>query len=207
MDVLTTLGRTLGFSFAAGINLYATVAILGLASRYHWVTLPPQFAIFDNDIVIIAALVMYAIEFIADKTPWFDTLWDGLHTVVRPLGGAFIAVATLGEASPTAQGLIALLGGAVAASTHVTKAGTRAVANASPEPFSNWILSVVEDVFVLGLGALALKFPLIALGVAVALLALIAWFFVFLVRAAVRRLRRPRDASHGPPTPLVSSQR
>jgi hypothetical protein len=76
MDVLTTLGRTLGFSFAAGINLYATVAILGLASRYEWVKLPPQFAIFDNDIVIIVALAMYAVEFIADKVPWVDTVWD-----------------------------------------------------------------------------------------------------------------------------------
>jgi Domain of unknown function (DUF4126) len=205
MDVLTTLGRTLGFSFAAGINLYATVAILGLASRYEWVTLPPQFAIFDHDIVIIVALAMYAIEFIADKVPWVDTVWDGLHTIVRPLGGAFIAVATLGDASPAVQGLTALLGGAVAASTHITKAGTRAAANTSPEPFSNWILSLAEDVFVLGLGTLALKFPVVALVVAVALLALIAWFFVFLVRAAARRLRRPRDASHGPPSSLVSS--
>jgi hypothetical protein len=207
MDVLMTLGRTLGFSFAAGINLYATVAILGLASRYHWVALPPQFAIFDNDAVIIVALAMYAVEFIADKVPWVDTVWDGLHTVIRPLGGAFVAVATLGDASPTVQGLIALLGGAVAASTHVTKAGTRAVANTSPEPFSNWILSLAEDVFVLGLGALALKFPIVALVVAIVLLALIAWFFLFLVRAAARRLRRPRDVSSGSPPTLVSSPR
>lgn len=205
MDVLTTLGRTLGFSFAAGINLYATVAILGLASRYAWVKLPPQFAVFDNDIVIIVALAMYAIEFVADKVPWVDTVWDGLHTVVRPLGGAFIAVATLGDASPTVQGLIALLGGVVAASTHVTKAGTRAVANTSPEPVSNWFLSLFEDVLVLGLGALALKFPVVALVVALVLLLLIGWFFVFLVRAARRRLRRPRDAAPGPP--LVSSPR
>ena len=73
MDVLITLGRTLGFSFAAGLNLYATVAVLGLASRYGWVDLPPQFAVFDNSYVIGAALVMYAIEFIADKVPWVDT--------------------------------------------------------------------------------------------------------------------------------------
>ena len=204
MELLTTLGRTLGFSFAAGINLYATVAILGLASRFHWVSLPPQFEVFDNNWVIGIALAMYVVEFIADKVPWVDTLWDGLHTIIRPLGGAFVAVATLGDTSPASQGLIALLGGAVAASTHVTKAGTRAVANTSPEPFSNWILSLVEDVFVLGLGALALKFPVIALVVATALLVLIAWFFVFLVRAATRRLRGP-----APPAPqrFVSSPR
>lgn len=193
MELLTTLGRTLGFSFAAGINLYATVAILGLASRFDWVDLPSQFAVFDNNWVIGTALVLYAIEFVADKVPWVDTLWDGLHTLVRPLGGALIAVATLGDSSPAVQGLVALLGGTVAASTHLTKAGTRAIANTSPEPFSNWGLSLLEDVFVLGLGALALQYPVVALVVAVSLLGLIGVFFVVLVRAALRRFgRRPR---------------
>jgi hypothetical protein len=186
MDVLTTLGRTLGFSFAAGLNLYATVAILGLASRYGWVDLPPQYRIFDNNVVITAALVMYAIEFIADKVPWVDTVWDGIHTAIRPLGGALIAVATLGHATPTMQGLVALLGGAVAASTHVTKAGTRAVANASPEPFSNWILSLAEDAFVLGLSFVTLHYPRVALVVCLVLLVLIGLFFVTIVRAARR---------------------
>ncbi len=186
MDVLTTLGRTLGFSFAAGLNLYATVAILGLASRYGWVDLPPQYRIFDNNVVIAAALVMYAIEFIADKVPWVDTVWDGIHTAIRPLGGALIAVATLGHASPTMQGLVALLGGAVAASTHVTKAGTRAVANASPEPFSNWILSLAEDAFVFVLSFITLNYPRVALVVCLVLLVLIGLFFVTIVRAARR---------------------
>ncbi len=130
---------------------------------------------------------MYAIEFIADKVPWVDTLWDGIHTAIRPLGGALIAVATLGEASPTVEGLVALMGGAVAASTHVTKAGTRAIANASPEPFSNWILSLAEDAFVLGLGWVTLNYPVAAFVICVVLLTLIAVFFVVLVRAARRR--------------------
>ena len=92
VDILTLIGRTMGFSFAAGINLYATVAILGLASRFDWVALPPQFRVFDNDIVIGAALALYVVEFVADKIPWVDSIWDALHTVIRPLGGAFIAV-------------------------------------------------------------------------------------------------------------------
>ncbi len=195
MDVLTTLGRTLGFSFAAGINLYATVAVLGLASRYGWVDLPPQYRVFDNNVVITAALVMYAIEFIADKVPWVDTVWDGIHTAIRPLGGALIAATTLGEASPTLQGLAALLGGAVAASTHVTKAGTRAVANASPEPFSNWLLSLGEDGFVLLLAYLALHYPRVTLVLCLVLLGLIGLFFVTLVRAA-RRWWAFRQQSH-----------
>ena len=189
MDALVTLGRTLGFSLAAGLNLYATVAIIGLAARYHWVELPPQFAVFDNEWVIGLALLLYAIEFVADKVPWVDTIWDGIHTAVRPLGGALIAVATLGEASPTVQGVVALLGAMTAGGSHLTKAGTRAFVNATPEPFSNWALSLGEDLFVVGLGYLALQHPLIALVVCVvALLAVIA-VLVKLVRAVKRRLR------------------
>ena len=154
IEILAGLGRTMGFSFAAGINLYATVAILGLASRYGWVALPEQYRVFDNDWIIGAALVMYAVEFIADKIPWFDSVWDGVHTAIRPLGGALIAIGTLGEASPEMKTLVGLLGGTLAAGTHFTKAGTRAAANTSPEPFSNWILSLSEDVFVVSLGFL-----------------------------------------------------
>jgi len=192
MEPLTTLGRTLGFSFAAGINLYATVALLGLASRYGWVSLPPQYQAFDNDYIIGAAVVMYAIEFFADKIPYFDSLWDAIHTAIRPIGGALIAVTTLGEASPTMEGVVALLGGVVATSTHLTKTSTRAAANVSPEPFSNWILSVGEDLFVVGLGVLALKYPLIALAVAAVLLLLIAIFATVIVRTARRWLVRRR---------------
>ena len=187
---LTTLGRTLGFSFAAGVNLYATVAILGLASRYGWVSLPPQFQMFNNDLVIGAAIVLYVIEFFADKIPYVDTLWDMLHTVIRPVGGALIAVTTLGEASPPVEGLVALLGGMIAAGSHLTKTSTRAVANTSPEPFSNWILSVGEDLFVVGLGFLALKYPVVALAVALALTMLIAVFAVVIVRIVRRWFSR-----------------
>src|SRR5215207_4520683 len=100
IDLLAGLGRTMGFSFAAGINLYATVAILGLASRYNWVALPEQYRVFDNDLVIGVALVLYVVEFVADKIPWVDSLWDGVHTIVRPIGGALIAIGTLGDVSP-----------------------------------------------------------------------------------------------------------
>ena len=185
MEWLATLGRTMGFSLAAGVNLYATVAILGLASRYEWVQLPEQFKVFDNPWVIGAAGVLYAIEFVADKIPWVDSIWDSVHTFIRPVGGAVIAVATLGDHSPAMQGAIALLGGAVAASAHVTKASTRVAANASPEPFSNWILSFLGDGFVIGLAAITLKYPLIALGVSVAILILI----VLVIRSIWKWLR------------------
>ena len=170
MDVLATLGRTLGFSLAAGVNLYATVALVGLAARFGWVALPEQFQVFNNPWVIGVAGVLYLVEFFADKIPWVDTMWDAVHTFVRPVGGALIAVAALGDASPTIEGLVALLGGAVAAGSHATKAGTRVAANASPEPFSNWALSIIEDIFVVGLGLVTLKFPLLALGISLVLL-------------------------------------
>jgi hypothetical protein len=190
IELLAGLGRTVGFSFAAGINLYATVAMLGLASRYGWMTLPEQYRVFDNDLIIGAAIVMYAIEFFADKIPWVDSVWDTIHTVIRPIGGAAIAVQTLGDASPATETLVGLLGGTLAASSHFTKAGTRAVANTSPEPFSNWILSVAEDVFVVSLGFIALKYPLVAAIIVLVAVILMAIFAAWIVRAVKRRWRR-----------------
>jgi len=196
--LIAVLGRAAAFSFAAGINLYATVAILGLVSRFKWVELPPQFAIFNHDIVIGVALLLYVIEFVADKIPYLDTAWDLVHTAIRPLGGAFLAVASVGDASPAAQGLAALLGGTLAAGSHLTKAGTRAVANTSPEPFSNWLLSLGEDGLVVGLGVLALTHPVSALIVTAVLAGLMVLFAAAIVRAVRRRFggRRPVAAAH-----------
>ena len=191
IEALAGLGRTLGFSFAAGINLYATVAILGLASRYGWVALPEQYRVFDNDVVIGVAILLYVIEFAADKIPWVDSAWDAIHTVIRPVGGALVALGTFGEASPSVEGLIALLGGTLAASTHFTKAGTRAVANTSPEPFSNWILSISEDLLVVGLGFIALKYPLLAAVIVAIGVVLMLVFATWIVRAVRRRWARP----------------
>ncbi len=190
MDMLSSFGRTMGFSFAAGINLYATVAILGLASRFGWVALPPQYQVFDNNWIIGGALALYVVEFVADKIPWVDSVWDAVHSVVRPIGGAAIAVATLGDASPTVETLVALVGGTLAASTHFSKAGTRVIANASPEPFTNWALSLGEDAFVVGLGLLALKYPAAAAVVVLVCLAVIVSFSVWIVRLVLRRFGR-----------------
>jgi len=187
IDPLTTLGRTLGFSFAAGINLYATVAILGLASRYGWVALPPQYRVFDNNWIIGIAIALYLIEFVADKIPWVDTVWDAVHTIIRPIGGALIAITTLGDASPATETLVGLLGGTLAAGTHLGKTGTRVVANASPEPFSNWFLSIAEDAFVVGLGFLAPKYPVAAAVVVIIGVAMLIAFASWIVSALKRR--------------------
>jgi uncharacterized protein DUF4126 len=184
-DLLITLGRTMGFALTSGVNLYATVAVLGLAARYHWVALPPQYDVFASNWVIGIALLLYLIEFVADKIPWVDSLWDSVHTVIRPVGGAVVAVATLGDQTPALEAAVALLGGTLAAGTHLTKASTRIAANASPEPFSNWSLSLLEDVFVVGLGLLALKYPVAALIVAVVIVVTIA----MMIRWIVGKLR------------------
>lgn len=188
MELLAAAGRTLGFSLAAGVNLYATVAMLGLATRFGLVDLPPQFRVFDHPWIIGVSLTLYLVEFVADKVPWVDTIWDTAHTIVRPLGGALIAVSTLGDASPWMQGLVAVMGGTIAAGGHLTKAGTRAAANMSPEPFTNWGLSLAGDVFVLGLSTLALTYPVAALIVTaasmVAIVLLVRWLIGWIRRVA-----------------------
>lgn len=185
MEMLAALGRTLGFSLTSGINLYATVAMLGLAVRYDWVALPPHYEVFANEWIIGVALVLFVVEFVADKIPWVDSVWDAVHTFIRPAGGALVALGTLGAASPTLEVMAALLGGTIAAGGHFTKASTRVAANASPEPFSNWGLSILGDAFVFVLGLLALLFPIVAFVVTVFTLVMI----VLALRWIIRKLR------------------
>ena len=195
MPVLTALGSAIPLAFASGLNVYATIAVIGISSRYGLVTLPDQFRAFDNPIIIGVAVGLYLVEFIADKIPWLDSLWDMVHTVIRPFGGALLAVMAFGNASPLARALAALLGGSVAMTTHVTKAGTRVAANASPEPFSNWLLSLGEDLLTVTLSYTALRSPRIALAIVVALLLVVLAFASFIIRALRRRFFPPRAAA------------
>ena len=195
MPVLTALGSAIPLAFASGLNVYATIAVIGISSRYGLVTLPDQFRAFDNPIIIGVAVGLYLVEFIADKIPWLDSLWDMVHTVIRPFGGALLAAMALGNASPLARALAALLGGSVAMTTHVTKAGTRVAANASPEPFSNWLLSLGEDLLTVTLSYTALRSPRIALAIVVALLLVVLAFASFIIRALRRRFFPPRAAA------------
>jgi uncharacterized protein DUF4126 len=188
--VVTALEYAIPLAFASGLNLYATVAVLGLSAHYGLVTLPTQFQAFDHPIVITVALVMFALEFVADKIPWFDSIWDLVHTLIRPLGGALVAATALGDSSPTTQALTALLGGSVAMTTHLAKAGTRAAANTTPEPFTNWALSLGEDALAIGISYVTIHHPLIALTIALALLAVIIACASILVRAVRRRFSR-----------------
>ena len=190
MPMEMLLSHTVPLGFAAGLNVYATVAVIGLSGRFDLVSLPQSLRVFENPWVIGAALAMYAIEFIADKVPWFDSVWDAIHTVIRPIGGALIAVTAVGgEASAATTTIAALVGGSTALTTHLTKAGTRAAANTSPEPFSNWFLSLAEDVFAVSISYTALKHPMIALSIAGALLLVIIASASLIIRALRRRFR------------------
>ena len=153
MDLLSSLGRTLGFSFAAGINLYATVAILGLASLRLGRRCRRSTGCSTTTGSSAARSRFTSIEFVADKIPWVDSVWDAVHTVIRPFGGALIAVATLGDASPATKTMVGLLGGALAASTHLSKAGTRAHGERQPGAVHELDPEHRRGRFVVGLGA------------------------------------------------------
>src|SRR5262245_35295930 len=124
MSLGSLLLHTVPLSFAAGLNVYATVAVIGLCGRYNLVALPESLRAFDHPLVIGVALTMFLVEFVADKVPWLDSMWDAVHTIIRPIGGAFIAVTALGDASPASEVVAALIGGSTAMTTHLTKAGT-----------------------------------------------------------------------------------
>lgn len=189
MSSLASLGHALAFAVGAGINLYATVLMLGLAARLDWVDLPRSLDPLGSRWVIGGAAGLYLLEFLADKIPWVDSLWDGIHTLVRPAGAAVIAVAALGPASPGMEVAAGLLGAAIGASTHAAKAGTRLAVNASPEPASNIAISLLEDGFVVGLVMLLLTHPLLGLGLAVAALVAVVVVLSLLLRLLLRRRR------------------
>ena len=192
METLAFLGRTLGFSFAAGINLYATVALIGLASRFGWVVLPGEYAMFDHDWVIGTAIVLYCVEFVADKVPWVDSLWDSVHTFIRIPAGAALAYSVFGADQASWGVMAALLGGALAATSHTAKATTRAAVNTSPEPFSNVALSLAGDAMVPGMLWLSHEYPtafFVVLAIVIVIsLVVIVMLFRFL-RGFLRRLR------------------
>lgn len=181
----------LGFASLAGINLYLTVFVAGLAINQQWIALSPQYhqlAVLAHPAIVTIAGILYFIQFFADKIPWVDSLWDSIHTVIRPIGGALLAVRVLGSANPVFDLLIALLAGGAALTTHGLKAGTRLVANTSPEPFSNIALSVAEDATVLAGLALIHWNPVLALAGFAVFFATVIYFAPKILRAVKVRL-------------------
>jgi hypothetical protein len=199
-DVAQLIALAAVLGFASGIRLYAVLLVVGLVGFAGWVQLPSGLAILQHPWVIGAAAAMFLVEFVADKVPGIDTVWDGIQTFIRIPAGAALAAGVFGGMDSAAWTTVAaLLGGSLAATSHFTKAGTRAAANTSPEPFSNLGLSVAEDITTAGLLWLVLTHPLVALALVLALVLVAALLLPKLIRFAARMLRRifggaPSDA-------------
>lgn len=186
-SLVATIALTLGVGWASGINLYATILTLGFLYNAGYMSLPPGLMLCTDPLVMAAAGFMYCVEFFADKTPGLDTGWDTLHTFIRIPAGAALAAAAVGDVSPAVQVAAGLVGGTLATGSHALKAGSRILINTSPEPFSNWTASVLEDVTVVAGLWTALHHPwlfLIALG---AFLLALAWLLPRIWRG-IRRL-------------------
>lgn len=199
---LHDIALVLALAWAAGINLYAALLVFGLMGHYGYVDLPPALAILADPRFIVASGVMFAIEFFADKVPGVDSLWDAIHTFIRIPAGAVLAAGAAGDFGLAIQALAALSGGTLAAGSHFTKAGSRALINTSPEPFSNWAASVTEDALVVAGIWAAVAHPLWFLAGLALFIALMIWLLPKLWRGVKRMfaMLRPRgDGNPGAP--------
>jgi Domain of unknown function (DUF4126) len=193
MSPLETLGFALGTSFASGLNLYLTVAAAGLFQRFGIVQLPDSLQVLANPIVLGVAITMFVIEFVADKIPYVDTAWDAVHTFIRPPAAALIAYSAFGQVPEEWKVGASLLAGGVALTSHGAKATSRAAANTSPEPVSNWTLSVLEDGLAVFLTWMAATHPAITAAIVVVLLilaVLVIWKLYGYFKVIRARLRR-----------------
>lgn len=186
MEWFSTLSLALGSAWTSGINLYATVTVLGLLEKFGGTKLPGGLDALDNWWIIGVAGGLYLVEFFADKIPYVDSVWDVVHTFIRVPAGAVVAYAATNQMDPSVYISAALLGGGLALSSHGTKTALRVGANLSPEPVSNWVLSLVEDVIAFVGTLLAVFAPFIISGVLIIFVLFFLWFFP----KVFRRLRR-----------------
>jgi hypothetical protein len=187
MEWFSTLSLALGTAWTSGINLYATVSVLGLLQKFGLTKLPGGLDVLDNWWIIGVAAFLYLIEFVADKIPYVDSVWDVVHTFIRVPAGAIVAYATTNQMDESVGVIATLLGGTLAFSSHGTKAALRAGANLSPEPVSNWALSIVEDIIAFAGVVLAVFAPILIAIVLVVFAIFFVWFAPKVFRA-VRKL-------------------
>jgi hypothetical protein len=189
MEWFSTLSLALGTAWTSGINLYATVTVLGLLQKFGWAKLPGGLDVLDNWWIIGVAGFLYLVEFFADKIPYVDSIWDVIHTFIRVPAGVIVAYAATYQLDPGIYIPAALLGGGLAFSSHGTKAAVRIGANVSPEPVSNWILSTVEDIIAFVGTLLAVFAPVIIAIVLVVFVIFFLWFFPKVIRGLRRMFR------------------
>lgn len=197
MGGLETLALAVGSAWAAGINLYATVLVLGVLNFFGITILPEELAVLSSPLVLGAAALLFCVEFVADKVPGVDSLWDMLHTFIRIPAGAYLAASTatgmdLGMPEETAYIAALLVGGVISGGSHLSKATSRAAINTSPEPFTNWFASFVEDILAVGAVVLAVFAPMVLLSVVGLFLLLAVWLLPKLIRTLVRLFRGKR---------------
>lgn len=173
--IAAVIALTMGIAWASGINLYASILVLGILGATGNIVLPPDLRILADPVVIAAAGFMYFLEFFADKIPGVDSGWDALHTFIRIPAGAFLAARAVGDVNPALVLAAAIVGCGLTAGVHAVKAGTRVVINTSPEPFTNWTASVLEDLMVIGGLWMALSHPWLFLGFLVVFVAFMIW--------------------------------
>ncbi len=176
MEAMSSLSLLLGGSWASGGNLYLTSAGLGLAHRLGWLTLPGDLDILAHPLVMLLAVLLYAVEFFADKIPFVDSACDSVHTFIRPLGGAALGYWVTADTAPFVQIATAMLTGSVALDSHLTKATSRAAINTSPEPVSNSVASVTEDVSVVGALYLIIQHPVVISLLVILFIVFSVWF-------------------------------
>ena len=174
-EIIKTISLSMGAAWASGINLYATVFILGILGATGNLVLPQNLEILSDPVVLWASGFMYCVEFFADKTPGVDTGWDAIHTFIRIPAGVMIAAGAVGDVNPALALAAGILGGGLATSSHLTKSGSRLLINTSPEPFSNWAASVLEDVAVIGGILTALHYPILFLILLIGFICLVVW--------------------------------
>ncbi len=203
-QLIATIALTMGTAWAAGINLYATIGVLGFLGITGNIVLPEQLQILQNPMIIGAAALMYAVEFFADKTPGVDTGWDAIHSFIRIPAGVMLAAGAVGDVNPAVAITAGILGGGVSATSHFLKAGSRVLINTSPEPFSNWTASIMEDLAVFaGLWAI-LYHPLIFLMLFLLFLLVAIWLFPRIwsgIKTLFHKLKACWRNSSAPATP------
>jgi hypothetical protein len=190
LNPLGTLGLGLGSAWLSGFNLYATVLTLGLLQRFHLVRLPGDLDVLSQWWVIGVAAVLYVLEFLADKIPVVDSIWDAIHTFIRVPAGAVLAASAFAHFDPAVRVVALLAGGTLALGSHGTKASVRMAANASPEPLSNIFLSLAEDVFTIGMAALAAFHPVVILVAIAVFILLLSWLGPKVYRSIRRMFRQ-----------------
>lgn len=210
-QIASIIALTMGAAWASGINLYAAIFMLGFMGSTGNIDLPPGLEILSDPMVLVAAGVMYCIEFFADKIPGVDSSWDLMHTFVRVPAGAMLAMGAVGEMEPAVGLAAGILGGGLAAATHVTKAGSRALINTSPEPLSNWTASVMEDVAVVAGLWTALNHPVLFIILLLLFIMLMIWLLPRLWRGIKVVFRKIRNLFSGreeqpPADPLAGAQ-